>query len=50
MDNPATKKTADALTLRSIGDQIKQATDPILKQVEVLCVRGSEWNRIHWEQ
>ena len=27
----------DELTLRSVGERIKQATDPILRRVEELC-------------
>ena len=35
---PALSKTPDTeLTLRSVGERIKQATDPILKRVEELC-------------
>ena len=35
---PAFSKTPDTeLTLRSVDERIKQATDPILKRVEELC-------------
>ena len=37
MDTPVTETSFDELTLRSVDERIKQATDPILKQVEELC-------------
>ena len=37
MDTPGTETSADELTLRSVDERIKQATDPILKRVEELC-------------
>ena len=37
IDTPAIETSADELTLRSVDERIKQATDPILRQVEELC-------------
>ena len=34
MDTPVTETSADELTLRSVDERIKQATDLILKRVE----------------
>ena len=45
MDIPVTETSADELTLRSVDEKIKQATDPILRRVEELCallVGGTE--------
>ena len=38
MDTPGTETSTDELILRSVDKRIKQATDPILKRVEELCV------------
>ena len=37
MGTPAKATSVDELTLRSVDERIKQATDPILKRVEELC-------------
>ena len=45
MDTLVTETSADELTLRSVDERIKQATDPILRRVEELCallVGGTE--------
>ena len=39
MVTPVTEPSADELILRSADEPIKQATDPILRRVEVLCLR-----------
>ena len=37
MDTPADGTFADELTLRSVDERIKQATDPIVRRVEEIC-------------
>ena len=37
MDTPVIETSADELTLRSVDERIKQATNPILRRVEELC-------------
>ena len=37
MDTPANETSADELSLRSVDERIKQATDPILRRVEEVC-------------
>ena len=37
VDTPVTVTSADELTLRSVKERIKQATDPILRGVEEFC-------------
>ena len=37
VDTPVNETSADQLTLRSVDERIKQATDPIHRQVEELC-------------
>ena len=38
LDTPANETFAYELTLRSVDERIKQATDPILRRVQELCV------------
>ena len=38
MEPAVDETTADELTLRSVDERIKQATDPIIRRVEELCV------------
>ena len=51
MDTQVTDTSADELTLRSVEERIKQATDPILKRVEELCalLPCPLGNGIRWE-
>ena len=37
MDTPVTETSADELSIRSVDERNKQATDPILRWVEELC-------------
>ena len=37
MHTPENEASADALTLRSVNERIKQATDPTLRRVKDLC-------------
>ena len=37
MGIPVTETSADELTLRSVDERIKRATDPIIRRVEQLC-------------
>ena len=37
MDTRANETSADELTLRLVGERIKQATDPILRRIEEIC-------------
>ena len=37
MESQGTETTTDELTLRSVDERIKQATDPILRRVKELC-------------
>ena len=37
LDTQVTETSTDELTLRSVDERIKQATDPILRRIEDLC-------------
>ena len=37
VDTPVNEISANELTLRSVNERIKQATDPIFRRVEILC-------------
>ena len=46
MDTPVTETSTDELTLRSVDERIKQATDLILRRVEEICALLA--GRLRW--
>ena len=52
MDSQENEMSTDELTLRSVAERIKQATDPILSRVEgrgiMRFVSESDWDGIRW--
>ena len=46
VETPVTETSADELTLRSVDEQIKQATDPIIRRKEVSCALLVGWTEM----
>ena len=44
MYTPVNETSVLELTLRSVGERIKHATDPILRRMEELCALLAKWN------
>ena len=38
--------SASEITLKSVGERIKQATDPVLRRVEELCALLASWTEL----